>query len=86
MPRDRDPIPAALRRPEPPAIRLALRPDEAAAALGVCTKTLRDMPDGPPVIRLGRSVLYRVASLDAWLAEREQRDDDGTAADLSSSI
>lgn len=43
------PVPPALRKPEAsPALRLALRPDEAAAALGICSKTLRDLGgDGP---------------------------------------
>jgi hypothetical protein len=77
MHREREPVPAALKRPEPPTpIRLALRPDEAAKALGICAKSLRDLPDGPPVVRLGRSVLYRVASLDSWLAERERTPED----------
>jgi hypothetical protein len=86
--RNREPVPAALQRPiEQPPIRLALNPDEAAAALSICSKTLKEMPDGPPAIRIGRRVLYRVASLDAWLAKREQRNDDepGPASDLPES-
>lgn len=85
MHRDREPIPAALQRPiEHPPIRLALTPEQAAEALSICSKTLKNMPDGPPAIRIGRRVLYRVASLDAWLAKREHRHDDesGPAADV----
>jgi hypothetical protein len=80
-------LPPALRPPTVPLIpRIALRPDEAAQAIGICTKSLRDLPDGPPVVRLGRSVLYRVASLDQWLAERERTPDEiGPADDVSPS-
>ena len=79
--------PPALRPPvEHPPIRLALNPDEAAAALSICSKTLKSMPDGPPAIHIGRRVLYRVASLDAWLAARERpADEPGDAADLPTS-
>jgi hypothetical protein len=76
--------PSALRPPVvPPIPRIALRPDEAAQAIGICTKSLRDLIDGPPLVRLGRVVLYRTASLDAWLAERERTPDEtsGPAAD-----
>lgn len=67
MPRDLH-VPPALRKPEPPAIRLALRPDEAAVALSICTKTLRDLGcDGPAFVSVGRARLYPVSSLQAWL-------------------
>ena len=85
MAREREPIPAALRRPEAPApIRLALRPDEAAQAIGICTKSLRDLADGPPVVRLGRLVLYPVAGLADWLAERARSDRDAELNDAIS--
>ena len=72
--RSNQPVPPALRPPAPPEIpRLALRPDEAAAALGICSKTLRELPDGPPTVSIGCLKRYRVASLDAWLAEQERR-------------
>lgn len=64
------PIPPALRRPETPAIRLALRPDEAAVALGICTRTLRDLDDGPAFVSGGRARLYPISVLQTWLDER----------------
>jgi hypothetical protein len=72
--RSNQPVPPALRPPATPDIpRLALRPDEAAASLGICSKTLRELPGGPPTVSIGRIKLYRVASLDAWLATQERR-------------
>ena len=53
--------------------------DEAAAELKVCRRTLdrwRRLGEGPPVSKLGRRVLYRRASLQAWLRAREH---DGSA-------
>jgi hypothetical protein len=80
--RDRQPIPAALRRTEAPTpVRLALSVEDAAKSLSICAKTLKEMPDGPPAIRIGRRVLYRVASLDAWLAAREHANDKTVPAD-----
>lgn len=77
-------IPPALRPPVvPPIPRIALRPDEAAQSLGICSKTLRDLPDGPPVVRIGRMVLFPVDLLAAWLRERAEAPADvpGPAAD-----
>ncbi len=72
--RNNQPVPPALRPPATPDIpRLALRPEEAAASLGICSKTLRELPDGPPTVSIGRIKIYRVASLDAWLAAQERR-------------
>lgn len=55
---------------------LALRPREAAKALGVSSRTLWDLtaPRGPiPCVRVGagkrQSVLYPVEVLRAWLAD-----------------
>ena len=74
MPRDSVPVPPALRRPIAPDVpRLALRPEEAARSLGVCERTLRDLADGPPVVRLGRVVLYPIPALERWLADRLDR-------------
>lgn len=56
--------------PQNPQRPLALRPREAAAALSISERTLWSLtaPRGPiPAARAGRSVLYRVADLDAWL-------------------
>lgn len=54
---------------------LALRPREAAKALGVSARTLWGLtaPRGPiPCVRVGtgkrRTVLYPVADLQAWLS------------------
>lgn len=60
-------------RPSPPNLdsRLALRPDEAADALGIGLTQLRELSlrtdDPVPRVKLGRSVMYPVAGLRAWL-------------------
>ena len=66
---------------------LALRPREAAKALGISARTLWGLttPRGPiPCLRIGhgkrQTVLYPVADLQAWMsrqAEAEKGDDDG---------
>lgn len=63
------------------ALRLALRPREAAKALGISERLLWSMtaPRGPiPVVRVGTARLYRVADLDAWMA-RASRPEAGGA-------
>ena len=52
--------------------RLALRPREAAEALGICERTLWSMThDGDiPHFKLGKSTLYPVEALREWLRER----------------
>lgn len=71
MRREHEPVPAALRPiPAPQILRLALRPAEAAIALGVSDRHLRNLTNGPPTVRLGSAVLYPVAALEAWLAAR----------------
>ena len=50
-----------------------LRTPAAADYLGYSESTLekkRVTGDGPPFIRLGRSIVYDTRDLDAWLAER----------------
>jgi hypothetical protein len=50
--------------------------DKAAAELSVCERTLdrwRALDEGPPVTKLGRRVLFRRSSLEAWLRGRETR-------------
>jgi hypothetical protein len=71
----------------PPVESLALRPRDAAKALGISARTLWGLtsPRGPiPCLRIGtgtrRTVLYPTAELEAWLsrqaqAEREASDD-----------
>jgi hypothetical protein len=53
-----------------------LEQDEAAAELKVCGRTLdrwRRLGEGPPVTKIGRRVLYRRESLEAWLRAREHQ-------------
>jgi len=53
-----------------------LTQDEAAVELNVCKRTLdrwRKLDEGPPVTKLGRRILYRRSSVQAWLVEREHR-------------
>ena len=52
--------------------RLALRPEEAARALGVSESSLRRMLPGLPHIRQGGVVLLPVDLLREWLRERAQ--------------
>lgn len=68
---------------------LALRPREAAKALGISARTLWGLtaPRGPiPCLRIGhgkrQTVLYPVAELQAWLSrqvESEKGGDDDAA-------
>jgi excisionase family DNA binding protein len=53
---------------------LALRPRDAAAALGISSSTLdRLTRDGQiPHLKINRLVLYRVDSLRQWLKDREE--------------
>jgi excisionase family DNA binding protein len=53
---------------------LALRPRNAAAALGISPSTLdRLTRDGQiPHVKINRLVLYRVDSLRQWLKDREE--------------
>lgn len=51
-----------------------LTQDEAAAELKVCERTLdrwRRLGEGPPITKLGRRILYRRSSVQAWLYARE---------------
>jgi excisionase family DNA binding protein len=53
-----------------------LTPDEAAVELKVCKRTLdrwEALHEGPPRTYVGRKVLYRRSSLEAWLHARERR-------------
>lgn len=53
-------------------VRLALRPKEAAAALGISERMLWTMTKAKevPHVRFGRAVVYPVAKLQAWLSEK----------------
>ena len=52
--------------------RLALRPKDAAKALGIGPRLLWSMTNRGeiPHIKLGKAVLYPVAVLERWLADR----------------
>lgn len=60
--------------PAPPQepVRLALRPAEAAKALGIGERLLWSMTNRGelPHVRMGRRVLYPVDELRAWLCEQ----------------
>jgi hypothetical protein len=52
-----------------------LTQQEAAAELKICMRTLdrwRRLEEGPPITKLGRRILYRRSSLQAWLRARER--------------
>ncbi len=63
------PLPA-----EPATPVLALRPREAAAALGIGTRKLWELTasNSIPHVKLDRCVLYPVAELQRWLSERAE--------------
>jgi hypothetical protein len=53
-----------------------LTQEEAAAELQVCERTLdrwRRLDEGPPITKLGRRILYRRSSVQAWLRARERQ-------------
>lgn len=52
--------------------RLALRPCEAAQAIGVCEKTVRDLIKGGKLraARVDRAILIPVGELQRFLADR----------------
>lgn len=54
------------------ALRLALRPREAAKALGIGERLLWQKTNAGevPHLRIGRAVVYPVAELERWLAEQ----------------
>lgn len=55
--------------------RLAMRPKEAAKALGIGERLLWSMTNRGeiPHIKLGKAVLYPVLELQRWLSERAQK-------------
>lgn len=49
--------------------------DQLAAELNITTRTVsrwQDMPDGLPYVQVGGRILYRIASIKAWLESRER--------------
>ena len=61
--------------PDPVPPRLALRPAEAAAALGIGRRKLWELTAGGqiPCVHLGRAVLYPTALLEKWLVDQAER-------------
>jgi hypothetical protein len=60
-----------------PYSSLALRPKEAAKALGIGQRKLWELtaPRGPiPCVRVGCCVLYPYHLLQAWLAEQAEKE------------
>ncbi|GAB2897322.1 helix-turn-helix transcriptional regulator [Streptomyces mayteni] len=50
---------------------------KAAEYLGISPNTLyvwRHRRQGPPSFRMGRRVMYRISSLNKWIAEQERAD------------
>ncbi len=85
------PAPAAKGgRPGPPlADRLALRPAEAADALGIGERTLRQILPTLPHVRIGGIVLLPVGALVRWLEDRakiEQERADAVADEIIAEI
>lgn len=39
-------------------------------ALGISDRHLRNLKDGPPLVRLGTAIVYPLASLESWLESR----------------
>lgn len=53
--------------------RLLLKPDEAAAALGISPRSLWGLMNSGeiPSVKIGRSVRYPVADLVRWIEDRK---------------
>ncbi len=54
------------------AERLALRPKEAAEALGISERTLRQLLPELPTVRRGNIVLIPVEQLRSWLRDESE--------------
>jgi hypothetical protein len=69
--------------------RLALRAPEAAAALGISERKLRQLTPRLPVVRADGVVLYPVEALRRWLDEevkRQRSESDATANEIFQKI
>ena len=70
-------------RDDAPEVRepLGLRPAQAAKKLGISVTTLERLTKAGeiPRIKLAKGVIYRVATLEAWLASREAFEKGGAA-------
>ena len=73
---------------EPPGLsgRIALRPNEAAMALGISDRTLRQWmkEEGLPHFQVGRSIFIPIPELERWMAKRMESHRD--ARDLADEI
>ncbi len=58
--------------------RLALRPKEAAEALGISERTLRQLLPELPTVRRGNIILVPVAGLREWLRAESEAEKDRT--------
>ena len=56
--------------------RLALRPKEAATALGVSERTLRQLLPELPTVRRGGVVLIPITGLQQWLRDESRAEGD----------
>ena len=72
----RNPAPKKLADPAP--LCLALRPKDAAKALGIGERKLweltADRTSGIPHVRFGKAILYPVRELQDWLAQRAAKE------------
>ncbi|MDY7107854.1 MAG: helix-turn-helix domain-containing protein [Planctomycetota bacterium] len=71
---DRAPKPAAPAEPGPPC--LALRPKDAAKAIGISERKLwaltNDRSSGIPHVKLGAAIVYPVRELMDWLRQQAE--------------
>jgi predicted DNA-binding transcriptional regulator AlpA len=61
--------------PAPRLLADYLNTEQLAAELGVATITVKRwaaLKQGPPVTRIGRRIMYRRSSVQAWLVKQEQ--------------
>lgn len=70
----------------PTAERLALRPAEAAAALGVSERHLRSLLPRLPHLRAGGVVLLPVRDLERWLHEQARAETDSRRERVASLV
>ncbi len=66
------PRPAQNAEPRSPVERLALRPKEAAEALGISERALRQLLPELPTVRRGNIVLVPVSGLREWLRDESE--------------
>lgn len=60
---------------KPETVRLLLNPKDAARALSICPRKLWGLTKSKAIrsIRIGHSVRYEVAALQAFIAEQSQK-------------